>query len=86
MDDFDLDFYESALLGYFSLPNASLSCNEIFYLPYSIRLITFELGIRFISDYFRGNIYFETIIISYPFNLNLVRSSLAYGKSFDLLA
>ena len=57
---FDLELYENCLLGYLSLPNTILSTSEIYYLPYSIRTVTFELGLRFISDYFRGNIYFET--------------------------
>ncbi len=56
---FDLELFENSLLGYFSLPNISLSNAEIFYLPYSIRTITFELSIRFLSDFFKGNIYFD---------------------------
>ncbi len=56
---FNIDFYEYFLLGYFSLPKTLLSKSDIFYLPYSIRLITFELSVRFITDYFKGNIYFD---------------------------
>jgi hypothetical protein len=29
-------------------------------LPWSVKVITFELGLRFLADYLRGDIYFKT--------------------------
>ena len=31
-----------------------------YYLPYSIKLIPFELGLRFLTDFLEGNVYFRT--------------------------
>jgi hypothetical protein len=40
--------------------NDFLTDADRFYLYDSIRLITFELGLRFFADYIAGDVYFKT--------------------------
>jgi Ser/Thr protein kinase RdoA (MazF antagonist) len=56
---FDLDFCQGILRGYFYVAKAFLSDNDYAYLYDAIRLIAFELGLRFFSDYLAGNVYFK---------------------------
>jgi len=56
---FDLDYCESFVRGYMIHAKEFLTDNDKKYLYDSIRLITFELGLRFFQDYLAGNIYFK---------------------------
>jgi len=56
---FDLDLCESFVQGYMKYADDFLSDSERRYLYDSIRLITFELGLRFFQDYLAGNKYFK---------------------------
>ncbi|MEN8253967.1 MAG: aminoglycoside phosphotransferase family protein [Verrucomicrobiota bacterium] len=56
---FDLDYCESFVRGYMTHAREFLTDNDKKYLYDSIRLITFELGLRFFHDYLAGNIYFK---------------------------
>jgi Ser/Thr protein kinase RdoA (MazF antagonist) len=47
------------LRGYLSKAGNYLEENDYKYLFEAIRLITFELGLRFLTDYLEGNIYFK---------------------------
>lgn len=47
------------LEGYLSLARNFLSETDYEYLYDSIRLIPFELGLRFLTDYLEGNVYFK---------------------------
>lgn len=55
---FDPDLCQSILQGYLSQANF-LTENDYEYLYDAIRLITFELGLRFFTDYLAGNVYFK---------------------------
>lgn len=55
---FDPDLCQSILQGYLSQANF-LTQNDYEYLYDAIRLITFELGLRFFTDYLAGNVYFK---------------------------
>lgn len=55
----DLDMYRACLRGYLEAC-PSLTENERRYLPYGARLMTLECGLRFLTDYLRGDVYFET--------------------------
>ena len=57
---FDLDICRAILQGYLSIAREFLSINDFEYLYDSIRLLTFELGLRFFTDYLEGNVYFRT--------------------------
>ena len=65
-DETDLDkvfFNESAFegfaKGYFSEMKDSLTESEIALLPFSAKLLTYECGIRFLTDYLNGDTYFK---------------------------
>ena len=57
---FDVNLAEAILRGYLSLANKFLGDDDYRFLYDAIRLLPFELGIRFFTDYLRGNIYFKT--------------------------
>ncbi|MEM7725285.1 MAG: aminoglycoside phosphotransferase family protein [Cyanobacteria bacterium P01_A01_bin.45] len=56
---FDTNICRSILDGYFSIASSFLGENDYKYMYDSIRLIAFELGLRFFTDYLAGNIYFK---------------------------
>lgn len=56
---FDLDLCEAFARGYMVHASTFLTPNDKKYLYDAIRLITFELGLRFFQDYLAGNIYFK---------------------------
>jgi Ser/Thr protein kinase RdoA (MazF antagonist) len=60
---FDADLATAILEAYFSVANAFLSDADIAYIVDAARLISFELGLRFFSDYLAGSTYFKA---SYP--------------------
>ena len=52
--------YEALLHGYLDGSDGFLTPAEIEYLPFSGKLITFEIGLRFLTDYLNGDKYFKT--------------------------
>jgi len=56
---FDLDLCEAFVRGYIAYAKDFLTESDRKYLYDSIRLITFELGVRFFHDYLAGNVYFK---------------------------
>jgi len=56
---FDLDLCRAILRGYLSMARGFLTGNDLEYIYDSIRLIAFELGLRFFTDYLEGNVYFR---------------------------
>ncbi len=60
---FDLDLCRGILQGYLSVAKAFLTQQDYAYIYDSIRLITFELGLRFFTDYLVGSVYFK---VQYP--------------------
>jgi Ser/Thr protein kinase RdoA (MazF antagonist) len=56
---FDPEICRSILQGYLSLARDFLTENDYEYLYDAIRLIAFELGLRFFTDYLEGNVYFK---------------------------
>ncbi|HSG42567.1 MAG TPA: aminoglycoside phosphotransferase family protein [Anaerolineales bacterium] len=56
---FDPEIGSAILEGYLSQANSFLTEADYEYLYDSIRLLTFELGIRFFADYLAGNTYFK---------------------------
>jgi Ser/Thr protein kinase RdoA (MazF antagonist) len=59
----DLSFFEAIASGYLREAGGFLIPTEIKALPLSVKVITFELGLRFLADYLRGDTYFK---IKYP--------------------
>jgi len=56
---FDPELCRAILQGYLSLARDFLTENDYEYLYDAIRLIAFELGLRFFTDYLEGNVYFK---------------------------
>ncbi|MBD2363017.1 aminoglycoside phosphotransferase family protein [Anabaena minutissima FACHB-250] len=56
---FDTDLCQGILQGYLSVAKAFLTENDYTYIYDGIRLIAFELGLRFFADYLAGNVYFK---------------------------
>jgi Ser/Thr protein kinase RdoA (MazF antagonist) len=56
---FDTDLCQEILQGYLTVAKAFLTENDYAYIYDAIRLITFELGLRFFADYLAGNVYFK---------------------------
>lgn len=56
---FHLPWCRAILAGYFSQAQDFLSGADYDYLFEGIRLIAFELGLRFFTDYLAGNVYFR---------------------------
>ncbi len=58
---FRTDLCRAILQGYVSVAGSFLNENDYEYIYDSARLIAFELGIRFFTDYLAGNKYFKVI-------------------------
>ena len=56
---FNTDICQSVLGGYLSVAKDFLTENDYIYMYDAIRLIAFELGLRFFTDYLAGNVYFK---------------------------
>ena len=67
---FEAELGRAILAGYLSLARDFLTETDYAYLYDAIRLIAFELGLRFFTDYLAGNVYFK---VRHP-EQNLVRA------------
>jgi Ser/Thr protein kinase RdoA (MazF antagonist) len=78
---FDLPLFEAVTRGYLREARAFLTNKEIELLPASVKVITFELGVRFLADYLRGDTYFK---IRYPtHNLHRARVQFKLLESIE---
>ncbi len=55
-----MPMFEALLQGYLSSASEFLTPAEIENLPFSGKLITLEIGIRFLTDFLEGDVYFKT--------------------------
>lgn len=55
----DLELYEHFTQGFLEGINHSLTAIELEYLPFAAKLMTFECGIRFLTDHINGDTYFK---------------------------
>ena len=76
----DINLYETYVKGYLSTAGKSLCKAEIDYLPFSAKLLTLECGIRFLTDYLDGDVYFGT---AYPEH-NLDRCHTQFKLVYDM--
>jgi len=53
------DMFEALLRGYLQSAGKFLNATERHYLPFSGKLITLEIGVRFLTDYLQGDVYFK---------------------------
>lgn len=56
----DIDYFEALVNGYFDTASGFLTPKEKELLPLSGKLITFNIGLRFLTDYLQGDSYFKT--------------------------
>jgi len=56
----DMDMYKTLLRGYLEELSDTLTFREIELLPFAGKLITYTIGIRFLTDYLQGDVYFKT--------------------------
>ncbi len=56
---FDIKTFESFAKGYLEEMKDSLTEEELKLLPFSVKLMTYECGIRFLTDYLNGDTYFK---------------------------
>jgi Ser/Thr protein kinase RdoA (MazF antagonist) len=56
---FETDLARAILEGYLSVADQILTEKDYFYIFDAIRLIAFEMGVRFFQDYLAGNVYFK---------------------------
>lgn len=59
----DIELYRQYVRGYLASAGSSLTKEEVELMPFSAKLMTFECGMRFLTDYIDGDIYFKT---AYP--------------------
>ena len=78
----DLDLFKAYVEGYLESAGDALTENEITYLPFAAKLLTFECGIRFLGDFLNGDVYFKT---EYPEH-NLVRARTQFKLVSDIEA
>ncbi|HYA85714.1 MAG TPA: aminoglycoside phosphotransferase family protein [Nitrospirota bacterium] len=77
----DLTLFEAVASGYLREAAAFLTKMEIAALPLSVQVITFELGVRFLADYLKGDTYFR---INYPdHNLHRARVQFKLLESIE---
>lgn len=55
----DINLYEQFTKGYLEQAGSALTHTELAYLPFSAKIMTFECGIRFLTDYLSGDTYFK---------------------------
>lgn len=76
-----LDLFEALLRGYLDAASGFLTPAEKEMLPFSGKLITLEIGIRFLTDYLQGDTYFKTKRPAH--NLDRCRNQFQRVRSID---
>ncbi len=57
---FDLELFKAFTKGFLETVSNAITPEEIRLLPFSAKIITYECGIRFLTDYLDGDTYFKT--------------------------
>jgi len=78
----DTDLFDTLVKGYLKQADKFLTDADRKYLYDSIRLIAFELGLRFFTDYLAGDVYFKTSYGSQ--NLNRARVQMRLCESIEV--
>jgi Ser/Thr protein kinase RdoA (MazF antagonist) len=58
--EMQMPLFEALARGYLATAGSFLTKAEKEHLPFSGKLITFEIGLRFLTDYLNGDVYFKT--------------------------
>ena len=78
---FNIDLCAAILKGYLKEVGSFFTDDDYLYIYDAVRLITFELGLRFFTDHLAGNIYFKTRQPNH--NLNRALSQFALCRSIE---
>lgn len=78
----NLGFFESIASGFLSAAGAALTKGEISLMSLSPQIIALELGVRFLTDYFSGDVYFKTQYAEH----NLVRARSQFRSVRNFIA
>ena len=77
----DLDLYRQFTRGYLSTASDFLTERELELLPFSAKLLAYELGMRFLTDHLNGDVYFR---IHRPnHNLDRARAQFRLAESIE---
>ncbi len=76
-----LPIFEALAEGYLSTARSFLNDAEIAHLAFAGRLITFEIGIRFLTDFLEGDVYFKVHRPGH--NLDRARNQFALLRSLE---
>ena len=71
---------QAILEEYAALARSFLTANDYVYLYDAVRLIAFELGLRFFTDYLEGNVYFKAGYQEH----NLARALVQFGLTASI--
>ncbi len=77
----DISMYEALARGYVETLGSVMTPEEKRQLPFSAQLITFEIGIRFLTDYLQGDVYFKTHRDGH--NIDRCRTQFKMAQEFD---
>lgn len=78
---FDVDLCEAIYRGYMIHAKRFLTDADVEHLYDAVRLLTFELGLRFYKDFIEGDVYFKTSYASH--NLNRARVQFRLCESIE---
>ncbi len=77
----EMPFFESLAEGYLDAAHGFLTQKEVEFMPFAGWLITTEIGIRFLTDYLDGDLYFRTEKPEH--NLIRARNQFKLAQSID---
>ncbi len=76
-----MPMFEGLVNGYLASAGGFLTQGEKHFLAFSGKLITYEIGLRFLTDYLQGDIYFKTKRLHH--NLDRARTQMALVASIE---
>ncbi len=76
-----MDIFEALAEGYLGATRSMLNETEVAHLAFSGRLITLEIGLRFLTDFLEGDVYFKTARPAH--NLDRARAQFALVRSME---
>lgn len=76
-----MNMFQALVRGYLSTAGDFLNEHELANLSFAGKLITYETGLRFITDYLEGDVYFKTKYEQH--NLDRCRTQIALVKSIE---
>ena len=79
--EINLNLFKSLLEGYVGAVRGLLTQSEIALMPFAPAAATLTIGIRFLSDYLSGDVYFKTNHVEQ--NLQRARAQLALVRSME---